>query len=175
MESIGFLFAMEIKTERLMLRKYSIGDKSDFIDLFTDRRVMKRVDEGPLPKTNAEGLWKKVLADNFKLKHHTWAVFGIEDGRNIGHALINKRLGNKEEWELGYILKEQEWRKGFATEIAKALITFSFENLNLNEVYATVDDDHFMSINVLKKAGMKFIRFEFDDQGRFSVYGIRKS
>jgi len=48
------------------------------------------------------------------------------------------------------------------------------EELNLPTVYATVDDAHSASINVLEKSGMKFERFEFDDDGRFSVYTIKK-
>ena len=41
-------------------------------------------------------------------------------------------------------------------------------------VYATVNDDHSASIRVIEKAGMKFERFEFDDDGQFSVYSINK-
>ena len=44
----------------------------------------------------------------------------------------------------------------------------------LLEIYATVDDDHQASIRVLEKAGMKFSDYEFDEQGRFSVYSIKK-
>jgi RimJ/RimL family protein N-acetyltransferase len=44
----------------------------------------------------------------------------------------------------------------------------------LREVFATVDDDHSASIRVSEKTGMKFERFEFDDDGKFSIYSIKK-
>ncbi len=54
------------------------------------------------------------------------------------------------------------------------MLEFAFEELSLREVFATVDDDYSASIRVLEKAGMKFERFEFDEDGRFSVYSIKK-
>ena len=165
---------MEIQTKRLWLRKYKAQDKSDFVALFTNEKVMKHVDTGIFSRAKAEKLWKKILRNDLKLTHKIWAVTKKENGRFLGHALINRRPSNKKEWELGYILSEKNWGNGFATEIAKALVKYSFDHLDLKEVFGTVDDDHFESIKVLKKASMKFFKHEFDSQGRFSVYRIRK-
>ena len=65
------------------------------------------------------------------------------------------------------MLGEEEWGKGFATVIAARFIRFSFEELNLSEVFATIDDENTNSIRVVEKAGMNFLRQELDEDGRY--------
>ncbi|NNE99638.1 MAG: GNAT family N-acetyltransferase [Pyrinomonadaceae bacterium] len=166
---------MEIQTERLLLKKYGVHDKTRFLALFTDEKVMKRVDEGVLSKIAAEKLFNRILNDDFKRIRKIWAVATKADESFTGHVFIGQRPSSENDWEIGFILAENPWGNGFATEIARALIGFGLDSMNLKEIYATVDDDHVRSINVLKKAGMKFIRYEFDKQGKYSVYGLRKT
>jgi RimJ/RimL family protein N-acetyltransferase len=94
--------------------------------------------------------------------------------RYVGHAGIYPRPTKKEDWEFVYFLCRDAWGKGYATEIARRLVEFAFEELSLTQIFATVDDEHLVSIRVLKKAGMNFQNYEFDEQGRFSVYSARK-
>src|SRR5215203_4676893 len=85
-----------------------------------------------------------------------WAVFAKKDSRYVGHAAIRPRPAKTEDWEISYMLKTEEWGKGFATEIARRLVEYGFDELNLTEVVATIDDNNFASIKVVEKAGMSF-------------------
>lgn len=163
-----------METERLFLRFYTQSDKDDFIALFTDASVMKHVGDGVLTEEQAAAFWKKLFEKLYPEKFNIWAVFAKENRRYVGHAGIYPRPTKPEDWEFVYFLNRDAWGKGYATEIARAIIKYAFEELNLQEVYATVDDDHSTSIRVLEKAEMTFERFEFDDQGRFSVYSTKK-
>jgi len=163
-----------LETERLFLSFYAEKDKADFIRLFTDEVVMRHVDKGVLTTAQAEAFWKKLFEKLYPQNYIIRAVFAKEDLRFVGHAGIHRRPEKKEDWEIVYFLQRAEWGKGFATEIARAVIEYGFNELNLLEIYATVDDDHQASIRVLEKAGMKFSDYEFDEQGRFSVYSIKK-
>ncbi len=163
----------ELETKRLNFKLYKLENKAKFIDLVTDESVMKFVDTGVFTNEKAENLWKKLIENLYPQGVDTiYAVFAKDDERYIGHAAIRPRPTKKEDWEISYMLKTEEWGKGFATEIARGLIRFGFENLNLAEIYATVDNDNSPSIKVLEKAGMRFIRYEEDENGTFSVYGI---
>ena len=170
----AFFVMNRLETERLVLKFYTEEDKSDFLNLFTDAEVMKFVDKGVLKREQAEEFWRKLFEKLYPQNYKIWAVFDKTDSRYVGHAGIYPRPTNKEDWEFVYFLCRNEWGKGFATEIARRLIKFSFEELNLNKVFATVDDVHISSISVLEKAGMKFEGYEFDEHGRFSVYTKRK-
>jgi RimJ/RimL family protein N-acetyltransferase len=169
--SIGFIF---METERLVFRFYEEKDKSDFIALFTDAAVMKYVGDGVMTRGQAELFWQKLFEKLYPQGFNIWAVFAKEDSCYVGHAGIYPRPTKKEDWEFVYFLCRDAWGKGFATEIARRLVEFAFEELSLTQIFATVDDEHLVSIRVLKKAGMNFQNYEFDEQGRFSVYSARK-
>ena len=163
-----------MKTERLVLRFYTEKDKADLIALFTDAAVMKYVDKGVLTIEQAEAFWTKLFEKLYPQKYNIWAISKSKDSHYVGHAGIYPRPTRKEDWEFVYFLRRDAWGKGYATEIARRIIQYGFEDLRLPEVFATVDDDHFASIRVLEKSGMKFERFETDDDGRFSVYSVEK-
>ncbi|HMS43328.1 MAG TPA: GNAT family N-acetyltransferase [Pyrinomonadaceae bacterium] len=164
-----------METERLFFKLYGTENKADFINLTTDETIMKHVDLGVLTLEKAEELWKKLIEEFYTSGKNTiYAVFAKDDKRYLGHAAIRPRPTKTEDWEISYMLRTEEWGKGFATEIAKRLIRFGFEELNLTEVFATIDDANLNSMKVVEKAGMIFLHREFDDDGGYSVYSIKK-
>ena len=164
-----------METERLVLRRYTEKDKTNFIALFTDAAVMKYVGDGVLTTEQAEAFWQKLFEKLYPQNFNIWAIFAKEDSAYVGHAGIYPRPTRKEDWGFVYFLNRKTWGKGYATEIARRIIKFGFEELNLAEVLATVDDEHSASIHVLEKAGMSFKNYEYDEKGRFSVYSIKKN
>jgi RimJ/RimL family protein N-acetyltransferase len=164
-----------METERLVFRRYSENDKPDFIKLFTDAEVMKHVGDGVLNNEQAEAFWRKLFEKLYPQKFNIWAILTKPDFVYAGHAGIYPRPTKNEDWEFVYFLKRDAWGSGYATEIAGRIIEYGFKDLNLPEVFATVDDEHSASINVLKKAGMSFKNYEYDEQGRYSVYSIKKN
>ena len=164
-----------METDRLILRRYEVQDKADFISLFTDAAVMKYVGDGVMTESQAEAFWQKLFEKLYPRNINIWAIFAKEDASYVGPAGIYPRPTRPEDWEFVYFLNRKSWGKGFATEIARRIVQFGFEELDLHEVFATVDDEHSASIHVLEKAGMSFKNHEFDADGRFSVYSIKKS
>jgi len=163
-----------IETKRLLLKNYLEKDKEHLVSLLTDAAVMKNVDTGVFPIEKANKLWLKLIENFYSQGIRTiWAVFAKDDSRYIGHAAIRPRPTKTEDWEISYMLKTEEWGKGFATEIAGRLIEYGFDELKLIKVVATIDDGNFASIKVVEKAGMSFSHYEYDDEGRFSVYSIK--
>lgn len=164
----------EIESERLRFQIYKNENKEDFIKLITDEKIMKHVGTGALSLEQAEKLWKKLIEDFYPQGVNTiWAVFERENFHYIGHAAIRPRPEKKEDWEISYMLKTEEWGKGLATEIARRLIDYGFSELKLKEVFATINDNNLKSIKVAQKAGMNFLRYEYDEEGRFSVYSVK--
>jgi [ribosomal protein S5]-alanine N-acetyltransferase len=163
----------QLETERLILKPYTEADKDDLIELFTDAEVMKHVGDGVMTELQAAEWWRKLFAKYYPNGINIWAVFTKENPGYIGHAGIYPRPTKKEDWEFVYFLGRKAWGKGYATEIARRIIEYGFDELKLPEVFATVDNDHPASIRVLEKAGMNFLRYEYDEEGSFSVYSIK--
>ncbi len=163
------------ETERLIFKLYDESTFEDFVSLFTDDAVMRYVDRGVLSEAAARALWQKLTHEFYPSGIKTiWAVISKRDSRFIANASIRPRPENKNEVELGYVLPKTEWGNGYATEIAQKLIEIGFDDLKLDAVYATVDTDNEASIKVLEKCGMKMVRSEYDDLGKFYVYKVNK-
>jgi len=58
--------------------------------------------------------------------------------------------------DLGYMLSVEQWGKGYATEIALALVDAAFFDLRALRVISTVDVNNAASIRVLEKIGMRW-------------------
>ena len=160
-----------IRTKRLVLRAYQPQDREDYLDLVTDPEVMSHIEGGAIDRDTA-GVWWHRLINGLFGKGIRWCARTVEDSRYAGHAMINyTRPG--EACELGYILPRDEWGKGYATEIATALAEFSRDEMGLDKIYGTVDEDFAASINVLKKAGMEFFGYDHDENGRYLVYILK--
>lgn len=59
--------------------------------------------------------------------------------------------------ELGYWLDQSAWGQGFATEAARALVAFAFNELGLDELRSGHATDNPASGRVLKKLGFRHI------------------
>jgi ribosomal-protein-alanine N-acetyltransferase len=62
--------------------------------------------------------------------------------------------------QLLYGFHPNHWSRGFATEAARAMIRFGFEQLGFDFVVASADAPNSASLRVMEKAGMRFDRRE---------------
>jgi len=58
--------------------------------------------------------------------------------------------------ELGYWLGVPFWRQGYATEAAREVIRYGFEDLRLRRIFASQFQHNPASGNILKKLGMRY-------------------
>jgi RimJ/RimL family protein N-acetyltransferase len=82
------------------------------------------------------------------------AVEELASGRVIGACDLS--LIERNVVDLGYMLGLPDWGKGYATEIALALIDAAFSELRVDRVISTVDVNNRASIHVLEKVGMRW-------------------
>ena len=83
-----------------------------------------------------------------------WALYNRENDF-IGEAGINFAPQRFYKAEISYSLMPNQWNKGLGTELAKDLIKYCFDTLDLHRVEAGVAVSNLASIRVLEKAGMK--------------------
>jgi len=88
-------------------------------------------------------------------EEHGYAVTIGDTDIPIGGCGIRPRFDQRK-GEIGYILHKGVWGRGYATELARELIRYGFEELKLGRVYARTDERNVGSIRVLEKAGMTY-------------------
>jgi [ribosomal protein S5]-alanine N-acetyltransferase len=76
---------------------------------------------------------------------------------------------------LYYALSPGHWRRGYATEAARALVDYCFSTLWLERVVATTMHDNAGSIGVMERLGMRIERNPHPEPEWFQVVGTLES
>jgi RimJ/RimL family protein N-acetyltransferase len=84
-----------------------------------------------------------------------FAVTLEPEGRLIGNCGIRKRTSEAFEADMGYEIDPDFWGNGYATEAARAVLAFGFEQLALHRVWANCIAENRASAHVLEKIGMQ--------------------
>lgn len=142
------------ETERLILRKMDLSDVDDVLKVYGDPKVAKYDWFEPFEtKEMATKLINHVSKEFEEQEEITWGIVRKEDEAFIGYCCLGDFEDDARRSEIGYGLRSDEWNKGYGTEVVKALVKFSFEEMNLNRVEAFVTPGNDASVRLLKKVG----------------------
>ncbi|KAA0965970.1 GNAT family N-acetyltransferase [Sporosarcina sp. ANT_H38] len=145
-----------LKGENVIMREMEEKDWIDVHEYASQPAVCRYQPWGPNNEEESELFVKQVIKDakNNPRTRFVFAVFLKGNGKMIGSGEFNIRDYSNKAGEIGYIINPGYWGMGYATEVAKLLIGFGFENLNLHRIYATCDPRNIGSSKVLEKIGM---------------------
>ena len=73
---------------------------------------------------------------------------------------------------LFWALLPGHWGKGYATEAARAMVSYAFDELELEQIVATTENDNFRSIAVMKRLAMTIERNPSDEPHWFQTVGV---
>jgi ribosomal-protein-alanine N-acetyltransferase len=153
---------MTIVTSRLTLRTARPDDLDAFHDILSDPEATRWWSTPPHDNREQSRLW----LDSMIAKGPDNPDFVVElDGMVIGKA------GFFALPEVGYILRRDQWGRGFATEAVSAAIAHVFATRSLDVLTADVDPDNGASIRLLERLGF---RQTGSDRGTINVGGVWK-
>ncbi len=139
--------SLQIRTERLVLRRPREGDIEDVYDYMSDPRVMQFWSTPPHPNRDHTRTWLETM---MAAPAKTSEDYLIElDGRVIGEA------GSNPLPEFGFILHRDFWGQGLAYEASQAVIDKIFRRRAIGELTADVDPRNASSIGLLEKLGFQ--------------------
>ena len=148
--------ALPVDTARLQLRDFVTSDFDAICAYSSDSRVTKFLFFGPRDDDTAADYLQGLLASQNE-DPRTRFELAVEEKtsrRVIGACDLS--LIERNVCDLGYMLGVADWGKGYATEIALALIDAAFFDLRADRVISTVDVNNKASIHVLEKIGMRW-------------------
>jgi len=82
------------------------------------------------------------------------AVAEQSSGTIIGEAVLKVVPPGHGQGEIGFGVAPSAWRKGYATEISRALVDIAFTALGLHRIAAQCAPENKGSIRVMQKLGM---------------------
>lgn len=143
-----------MQSERLRFRRFTIADLPNMIELESNPEIVKFTPYR-IPQTREQTLSRlqNVVEKDFG-KMGIWAAEAIDTKDFIGwFMLMDTQLIYP---ELGFMVVEHQWEKGYATEGAKALVKYGLETLELRGILAITDQGNLGSKKVLGRAGFAF-------------------
>ena len=148
----------EIETRRLRLRQFRNEDLTSYAAIMGDDEVGKWFPGGKgftseQTKKSLDSILSHWATHGFGI----WAVTDKEEGTLLGRCGLNL-IVETSEVEVDFVIAKAFWRRGFATEAAKASLSYGFEVLNLDRIIGLSKPENVASRGVMEKVGMHYVR-----------------
>ena len=146
----------ELRTERLLLRRWQAGDLAPFAALNADPVVMEHLIAPLSQQETAEMI--ETLERRFEDQGYgLWAVEVIGGAPFVGFVGLNPATFEAPftpAVEVGWRLAREHWSHGYATEAARAAVQFGFEVAGLDEIVSFTAAGNVRSRRVMERLGM---------------------
>ena len=147
-----------LETERLILRPWRLEDAADMYAYAKNPNVGPNA--GWKPHESVEE--SKAILESWihsDEEEDIWAIVPKEMGRacgSIGLHQDGRRPGVPNCRELGYVLGQEQWGKGYMTEAAKAVLRYGFQELGLGLISVRHSSYNQRSRRVIEKCGFHY-------------------
>ncbi|WP_046468316.1 GNAT family N-acetyltransferase [Allosalinactinospora lopnorensis] len=147
----------ELRTERLLLRRWREEDRAPFARINADPDVMRYL-PALLTCGESDALSKRAQRDLDEYGYGLWALEVVETGEFIGFTgLLNVRFAAHftPAVEVGWRLARHAWGHGYATEAARAAVRHGFDRVGLAEIVSLTVGANTRSRAVMRRLGMR--------------------
>jgi RimJ/RimL family protein N-acetyltransferase len=152
-----------LETARLTLRRPTLADVKAIALLADDRRVAENTRRLPHPYSREHAV--EFVQRTSTERRET--VFLIENNL-LPIGVVGLDWREPDAPELGYWLGVEHWGRGFGTEAARAVIDFTFEEFEVEQLMAGARVSNPSSRNILEKCGFQWSGVELH---RFEALG----
>jgi RimJ/RimL family protein N-acetyltransferase len=144
-----------LQTLRLDLREFVPTDYDDVWRLDQDPGVMRYIGDGHLSTRAQVAAAMRRIPRVYRIYpgFGTWRASRRDTGAYVGWFTL-KYIPDTVEVEVGYRLLREAWGQGFATEGARELVRYGFDELGLHRIVGLTHRDNAASQRVLQKAGL---------------------
>ena len=166
---------MQLETERLILREMVPSDFDALYKVWGDWDIMQHY-----PYTFDEKRVREWIERNMEryqiFGFGLWALVLKETGEVIGDCgLSMQNIGGKIKPEIGYHIRKDQQRKGYAKEAARACRDWAFENTPFTMLFSYMKYTNIGSYSTAMANGMRLLdEFEDDVNTITKVYGITR-
>ena len=162
-EIIGFagrevaVGAMNIATQRLMLREFEAGDIDAIYVYHADPLYLRYYPWTSRTRDDVEALIGRLVAWSQERPRSKFqlAVVLESDGAVIGNCGIRMEAAHGYEAELGCEINPRYWGLGYGTEAIQAMLDYGFRKQSLDRVWAEMVADNTAAARLVEKAGMR--------------------
>lgn len=147
---------MILRTPRLLLRHWQETDRDSFATLNADPEVARDLG-GPLSRAESDAKFDRYVTTFTQRGFARWAIEDTE-GRFVGYAGVMPSSPDhtlRPHAEIGWRLVRSAWRKGYATEAARAALRDFFTRTGFAEVLSYTSSENARSQAVMERLGLQ--------------------
>jgi len=146
-----------LETDRLTLREFKERDWQAVHAYASDPEVVRHVEWGPNTEEDTRAFIQRALAQQQEQPRSNYGFAVVLKKQDLLIGACGIRISNPDQREgwIGYVFNRRFWGQGYATEAARALVAFGFDQLDLHRIFATCDPANVASARVLEKTGMR--------------------
>jgi ribosomal-protein-alanine N-acetyltransferase len=143
-----------LTTDRLGLRRFTSTDLDWLANLYADPDVTRFLG-GPKTEDQVREMLTTRILDYYDAHPGLgiWMTVEQATGTPVGFHLVNHIQGESI-IQIGFGLARSAWGRGFATEMAAALLRYAFVDLELESVAGIASLANVASLHVLQKIGL---------------------
>ncbi len=147
---------MKLTTERLILREFREDDWPAVLAYQSDPEYLRFYPWSMRTERDVKSFVRLFIDWSLETprKRYQFAFVLKSTGQLIGNGGVRMPHSYAQVADLGYELDRHFWGQGYATEAARALVDFAFEQLHLHRLWAYCIAENVASAHVLNKLGM---------------------
>lgn len=144
-------------TEDLIIRDFRVCDLDELARVLCDGEVGRYSSAGAETREEVAEFIHEARAQHTRTPRTKFlrAITRKSDGLVIGQASLFRKGADLSIGEIGWVIGRVYWNSGYATQVAKKLLSLAHDTFGQHRVFATTHPDNKASIRVLEKAGME--------------------
>lgn len=170
-----------IETTRLFLNEIKHTDVPIIVNYASNKKVSDFTQNIPYPYAEEDAkIWIIAAQEGFEKGTQFTFAIRLKPGNQFIGGIGLKKDRKHHRAELGYWIAEKFWNHGYATEAARALVKYGFQNINLNKITASHFAENFASGKVLthckmiREGVLKEQIFKNEIYNDLIIYGLTK-
>lgn len=157
-----FTPATFLETRRLIFRTWKESDLELAQDLWGDPQVTRYIDaRGKLPVDAVRERLAREIASLKECGVQYWPIFLQSSGEHVGCCGLRPYDLSANNYELGFHIRSELWRRGFASEAALGVMAYAFNEKSVNALFAGHNPHNTVSRHLLKKLGFRYTHDEY--------------
>lgn len=149
---------MTLRTRSLVAEPLRAEDYPFVLQMNQDPRVMRHLG-GVRSEERTRKYMDDMLAQRAQRGYGVWMAREAATGALVGRASIHWREADGVvDNDLGYSIQPEHWGKGYATEIAEAIVAHAFGDLGFDHLMAFTATTNAASRRVLEKLRFAFVK-----------------
>ena len=149
---------LTLTTDRLLLRPFTRDDLDYTVDLVEREDVVRYLPWSRMDREEAALLLERRMASTALRVPGDALILAVEHrdtSTMVGDVMLRWDQELYKQAEIGYVFHPVGQGYGFATEAARAMLAYGFDQVGFHRIYAQCDTRHLASARVMERLGMR--------------------